>query len=53
MSTRAIAPIVGKNQSTIRDDLQVSGNYSPKPERETDSMQTGAGLSFGAVSSVM
>ena len=33
MSTRAIAPIVGVSQSSIRDDLkQVSSNHSPAPE---------------------
>lgn len=32
MSTRAIAPTVGVSQSTIRDDTQVSRNYSPEPE---------------------
>ena len=34
MSTRAIAPAVGVSQSTIRDDVQVSRNYSPDPLAE-------------------
>ncbi len=31
MSTRAIAPVVGVSQSSVRDDLQVSRSYSPAP----------------------
>jgi|GEM_PF-4091830 len=46
MSTRAIAPIVGKDQSVITRDIQASKQVmqsaSPKPERETGMFQTGA-----------
>ena len=31
MSTRAIAPVVGVSQSSVRDDIQVSRTYSPAP----------------------
>lgn len=36
LSTRAIAPVVGVSQSSIRDDLQVSRSYSPEPEQTVD-----------------
>lgn len=42
MSTRAVAPIVGASQSTIRDDTQVSSFYSPEP-RAVHSQEAQAG----------
>src|SRR5699024_10911559 len=31
-----IAPIVGKSQSTVRDDLKVSRNYSPESKSDAE-----------------
>jgi len=38
MSTRAIAPIVGKAQQTVADDLRLTGNRSVDPDRKVISL---------------